>query len=168
MSKEIWKPVVGYEGLYEVSNYGRIKSFHIYRDGFIRKSYTYNKYGHQQIKLAKKGIQKGKQLHLLVLEAFISPRPENKEGSHIDGNPTNNFIGNLTWETHEINMQRQVEHDTIAKGSSNGHSKLNEEQIPRIRKMLSRGMTQKQIGLQFGVHNTTISRIQRGENWTHV
>ena len=93
--KEIWKDVVGYEGLYQVSNLGRVKSLRIKRhvDGIMTTKTRKNGYVFIFLHINKKRVWKS--VHRLVAIAFI-PNPENKsEIDHIDGNPSNNIVTNL-------------------------------------------------------------------------
>lgn len=94
MKKEVWKPVVGYEGLYEVSNLGRV--FGIKRNRI--KTLTLDKKGYQNVLLSKDGKGKRHRLHKLVAQVFI-PNPENKtEVHHIDFGKSN-VVTNLMWVT---------------------------------------------------------------------
>lgn len=115
--KEIWKDIVGYEGLYQVSNCGRVKSL---EKEVIHKRYgTYKlkekilkqyveKLGYVRVGLYKNCKIKHFLLHRLIAEAFI-PNPYNKPYiDHIDGNPKNNNIDNLRWCTHKENMNNPI------------------------------------------------------------
>ena len=112
MSKTVeeWRPVVGYEGLYEVSDWGRVRSLDRYvecncRWGKPMKQYFkgkmlnehYDKYGYLQVNLTVDGKTKTKKIHRLVAEAFI-PNPNRfPEINHIDENKINNIVENLEW-----------------------------------------------------------------------
>lgn len=98
--KEIFKPVIGYEGLYEVSNLGRIYSF--YKQKFIHP--RSNGRGYLQVELTKDKKQKMHFIHRLVAIAFL-PNPEKlPQVNHKDENKENNCIDNLEWCTSKYNM----------------------------------------------------------------
>ena len=102
-SIEKWKPVVGYEGHYEVSDQGRVRSLkkktpHVLKPGNNHKGYA-------QVDLCKDGHRWHRAVHLLVLEAFIGPRPDGMVACHYDDDPQNNHIDNLRWDTISANIQ---------------------------------------------------------------
>lgn len=120
---EIWKPVVGFEGWYEVSNYGRVKS--------LRRMTNPSTTGRQRSvpeKMLKfdqnirdrhfraplsRGAKTQKFLvHRLVLMAFVGPCPPGMEGCHNNGNPIDNRLENLRWDTRSANTLDKVRHGT--------------------------------------------------------
>jgi len=112
---EIWKPVVGYEGLYEVSSLGRIRSLpRNTTHGGIMKPYRSPHNGYMYVALTKCGDRKTKRVHKLVLMAF-DPRPtgayydKNYTINHIDGDKTNNMLSNLEWCTQSENQIKAYE-----------------------------------------------------------
>lgn len=115
---EVWLSVKGYEGLYEVSHLGRIRSIDRrveYSDGrvVIKKgkilSISAGKNGYENVRLYKDKKAKNHSVHRLVAQAFI-PNPEDKpQVNHKDRNPLNNDFTNLEWVTHKENAQHAVE-----------------------------------------------------------
>lgn len=105
MMTEQWKQIKGYEGLYEISNHGRVRSFH--KKPFIMKQWMHYK-GHMFIHLNNMGRRKFF-VHRLVALAFI-PNPENKDVvNHIDSNKANNLVTNLEWMTGAENTRYYFE-----------------------------------------------------------
>lgn len=95
---EIWKDIVGYEGFYQVSNLGRVRSLKC-----IKRT-IFNNSGYEIVNLKVKRKQKNKLVHRLVAETFI-PNPFNKEQvNHKDGNKKNNSVDNLEWCSRHENM----------------------------------------------------------------
>lgn len=109
---EIWKPVFNYEGLYEVSNYGRVKSLprNNKKHESILKPYINRRNGYVYYGLYRNNIYKSHRAHKLVMEAFTEYKSLGyvlyQEIDHIDGDKTNNALSNLEVVTHLENMQR--------------------------------------------------------------
>ena len=80
-----------------------------------------SKYGHLSVVLSKDGKQYTRRVHRLMLETFVGPCPEGMECCHNDGNPKNNLLSNLRWDTHKNNMQDAVKQGTMKKA---GKSKI--------------------------------------------
>ena len=98
---EEWKAIEEYDGRYEVSSFGRVRS--LKREQRILKADCFGRY--LQVGLYKNGVIKKKKVHRLVATAFI-PNPENKpQVNHIDGNTKNNNIDNLEWTTAQENVK---------------------------------------------------------------
>lgn len=114
---EFWKDVVGYEGLYQVSNFGRVIT--LYEKPYIKiLSDSINSGGYCQITLHKNNNKITNRIHRLVAEAFI-PNPNNlPHVNHKDEIKTNNFVNNLEWCTHEYNMNYGTRLDRFAKAVS--------------------------------------------------
>lgn len=125
--QEIWKDISGYEGLYQVSNLGRIKSLkgYYHRKEKILKSGIRN--GYYVINLSKKRERKSYQVHRLVAQAFI-PNPDNYLIiNHKDENPLNNYVGNLEWCSQKHNVCWSSYKMRKRKGIT--HSNTNEKYI---------------------------------------
>jgi hypothetical protein len=125
---ERWLPVPGYEGLYEVSNIGRVRSLpHKTRQGMRggRMRKTPLNAGYPVVSLYANGVGRVTSVHLLVAAAFIGPRPPGMEVRHLDGNPSNCVLSNLTYGTHTENMRDMLTHGTARKAvgtqCSRGH-----------------------------------------------
>lgn len=108
--KELWKDIKDYEGLYMISNLGRVKSNH--GKGRILKPRQSKSPGiegmYQRVMLFKDGVKHNKRIHRLVAEAFI-PNPDNKPYvDHIDTNPSNNTVTNLRWCTNQENVMNDT------------------------------------------------------------
>jgi hypothetical protein len=101
---EIWKDIAGFEGLYQISNSGRVKSFLNSKNGYILSA-KHSGGWYLSVRLTDGNVYKSFKIHRLVADAFI-PNPENKhEVNHIDGNKQNNMVSNLEWVTSSENMK---------------------------------------------------------------
>jgi len=116
---EQWKPVYGYEGIYEVSSHGRVRSVDrtvTYSGGRVRRlkgkvrRTPLNQDGYQVVKLCIHGKCQTRYVHSLVAESFIGARPEGMEVCHSDGNKTNNHVANLRFGTSSDNELDKVRH----------------------------------------------------------
>jgi hypothetical protein len=102
--EEIWKPVVGFEGLYEVSNLGRVKSLKFGKEKIMKPRIKNN---YVVLVLRKNNKQKHFNVSRLVLISFIGEDKERKECDHIDRNPRNNKLNNLRWVTRSENCSNR-------------------------------------------------------------
>lgn len=104
---EEWRPVVGYEGLYEVSDWGRVRSLpRKWAKGGMLKP-TPNKLGYLQVYLYKNGKKETRKVHILVMLAFVDRCPDGCEVDHIDWNPKNNRLDNLRYIPAKENASRK-------------------------------------------------------------
>lgn len=108
---ETWLPVVGYEGRYEVSSLGRVRSRLRDPQGRVMALVDYE--GYKRVTLCADGHLKTPQVHRLVVDALLlPPLPGQVEIRHLDGNPSNNAAANLAWGTHSENVEDTVRHGT--------------------------------------------------------
>lgn len=117
MSEEIWLPILGYEGAYEVSNQGRVRSLdRLDSRGRSRhaslRSLQAMRSGHLRVVVCKDGRRLTFQVHRLVLEAFIGPRPDGMEACHLNDDPSDNRVENLRWDTRSANVLDSVRNGT--------------------------------------------------------
>lgn len=110
--KEEWKPIKGYEGLYSVSNLGRVRSEdhtdkrgHVYKGRILNNAIANKKLGYRHVHLSKNGIAKWYSVHRLVAEAFVDNSNNYDIVNHLDNDPNNNAADNLEWTTYAGNMQ---------------------------------------------------------------
>lgn len=171
---EQWRPVVGHEGHYEVSDWGRVRSLdrmvssgsggqlrfckgQILRPG--RKSS-----GHVSVAL---GRGNSRDVHRLVLESFVGPCPDGLEALHSDDDGSNNRLSNLRWGTRGDNLVDAVRNGRRPIGSHQHMAKLTEADIPRIRAMFG-SVSLVSIARHFGVSESIIRQIKTGRAWAHV
>jgi hypothetical protein len=105
---------------------------------------------------------KHRDVHTLILEAFIGPRPPGMQCCHKDGNPLNNRLDNLRWDTPSSNSR-----DTVRHGRCN-FVKLTPSDVKSIRYLLATKAKRKRIAHMFGVSLACIKGIATGRNWKHV
>lgn len=169
MNDEIWKDIKGYEGLYQVSNYGRIKSLArivIGKNNSIRivkeKILKLHKdtIGYFDVTLSKNNKIKRILVHRLVTEAFIPNPLSLPEVNHKDGNKQNNYFVNLEWCTKSNNQKHAYKNklQVRAKGENAANSKLTNTQAEEIR-MLKGKISQHKMAEIYNVDDSTISQI---------
>lgn len=111
-----WRPIPGYEGTYEVSALGNVRSLTRTSRGRTWPTRILRAWlaaGYPQVTLVQNGVRTRRHVHTLVGEAFHGPRPHGAVIRHLDGNRTNNRADNLRWGTVQENM-----HDAIAHGTN--------------------------------------------------
>ncbi len=170
---EKWKPVY-FEGIdpnekYEVSNYGRVKSYKVNKDkGNIINGASLKGYKVLNIKLDS-GKRTTKYVHKLVAENFLNKESELQEHViHLDFDKQNNYYKNLRWVTKETMFEHQKINPNYKRGTIN-YSKLTETDVIRLKKKLKRGKNKLyKLAKEFGITHTQLNRIRSGENWGHV
>ena len=173
--KEIWKDIKGYEGSYQVSNLGRVKSLsrEIY---FSNRDYINltkeiilkpgnNGKGYLCVSFSKNNRQKSFRVHRLVAKAFIPNLKNKPQVNHKDGDKKNNCIENLEWCDNYENFQHALKNNLIASGVRAGMSKLTKRQVLEICKD-SRSF--RVLGKIYGVNSSNISDIKNRKSWKRI
>lgn len=174
MITEEWKPVVGYEGLYEVSNHGRLRSLErLSKDGRKLPTRLLNNTAiNGRVKVTLQSKVRGKpvkaSLHRLVMRAFVGECPNGKEVCHNDGNPSNNNLTNLRYGTRQENQDDRKLHGTDNIGIRHPMAKLTEEEVLDIRRLWSFDFTHQEIADYFCVSYDCCWRIINGTRWSHI
>lgn len=157
MIKERWLPIVGFEGRYEVSNRGRIKSLN-YRGHkgwveILKPSINYA--GYLVVMLGCERIQL--RLHCIVLEAFVGPRPLGMEGCHNNSKKVNCSLNNLRWDTPSGNAADRRPYD----GQRNPNAKLTDLQREEIKHRRLLGEPLKKLAYEFGITGVRVGQIAK-------
>lgn len=182
---EIWKAIEGYEGLYEVSNFGRVKSLNKYiknkygsfslrKEKFLSINYHKTKNKKRvncHVSLTKDYITKTYLVARLVGFAFVDNTENKPEINHKDGNTLNNYVNNLEWTTSSENQLHafRIGLQKSRKGEDNNFSKLTKKEVIEIKnKYIPRLYTQDRLAKEYNVKRNTISYIVNNINWKDV
>jgi hypothetical protein len=170
---ENWRPIPGYEGVYEVSDLGRVRFLgrQISVQGRFTRTYPPKVLspspagkGYLQVSLFSDGAQRWFKVAKLVCLAFHGPKPSPKhETRHVDGVRTNNRANNLCWATKSSNALDKVFH-----GTWRGRKRLTAEEIWEIRSRLAAGDSLTQIGRDLGVSKGSVFNIREGITYKEV
>lgn len=169
---EEWRDVVGYEGIYSVSNLGRVRRDKPYATthvGRILPWYVIRNY--PMVQLCNKG-QKKLTVHKLVAEAFIGPRPQGYTVNHKDGNKMNPCADNLEYCTPKENLDHAKQIGLMdTRGIRNGRAKLTEDDVRLIRSLYIPRHPEFNgyaLARRFSVAKNTIDQILKRTNWKHI
>jgi hypothetical protein len=179
ISTEIWKPVLGYEGFYEISSLGRVRSVkrtiirkngcpQTIRERMLKTDHDGSPYLHTSLSIG--GAVKTKSVHALVAEAFIPNPMKLPEVNHKDTNKRNNSIKNLEWMTRS---EQQIHARGFGLGpenvgSRNGQSKFNEQSAAECRERFLMGESLRGLASSFGVHVEVVRSLVKRRTWRHV
>lgn len=160
---ETWKPVIGYEGLYEVSDLGRVRSVNILKPERIK--------GYLRIALRKESCGKQKKffVHCLVMRAFVGPPPPGKEVNHKFGIRPDNRLTELEYATKQENQihARDILKRKYVCGSLHGRSKLTEEEVLEIRALRGK-WPMKLVAEHYRINIPSVSLIWNRRIWKHI
>ena len=176
-NKEIWKPIVGYEGLYEISNYGNLRSMPrviMRKDG---KPYTvqtikmlkpsYDKDGYLRIELNNKGVAKKYYVHRLVANSFIPNTFNKPQVNHKNAVKDDNSIENLEWVTNQENRDHVVKNklQPLQYGIKNPNVKLTVEKVIEIKKLKQQGIKPSVISKLTNIPISNVNNIINDYTW---
>lgn len=154
---EIWRDIKGYEGLYQISNEGKVKS--LPREWKCARNESGNRHRNEiimspqlrlnyyRVRLVKDGVGKNKSVHRLVAETFIDNPDKKPVIDHINGNPIDNRVENLRWCTQEENNGFELHRKNVGKALLG--RKHSEETIEKIRKKLYKSVNQYDLDGNF-------------------
>lgn len=161
---EEWRPVVGWEGVYEVSDAGRVRRIKESGKGrppvpYIIKPEINN--GYLKVTLKYNG-RKGKMwVHRAVAFAFLGKPPPGHEVAHGDGIGVNCHLSNLRWATKSENSLDRRKHGTVPWGTRHHWSTLSDEMVLRINDEIRAGLSNVEIGIKLGIPRQTSNAIRR-------
>ena len=171
--EEVWKDIDGYDGYYQISNKGRVRSWKNGRWGkrespLIMKQQL-NRYGYYEIRLQKNNVKRLHRTHRLVALNFIG-NPNNKPHvNHKDCNKINNNYKNLEWVTNSENIKHAVKNDLMARGERSGHAVLSRNDVLQIRSILEQGFAcKKELAIAYNVSLPTMYDVESRRSWRHI
>jgi hypothetical protein len=169
MAQETWKPIVGYEDRYAVSNLGRVKSlkYRARNRGSAQPSKVLTpvldgKGFYLRVKLYNGNGYKSRPIHQLVLEAFAGDCPEGMVVNHKDGNKQNNTLGNLEYVTLSQNSRHAMRNNFRS-------SNITVDEVYELRELYATGnFYQWELAERFGITQQQVSRIINKKRWSYV
>lgn len=180
---EEWRPIVGFEGFYEVSNAGRIRSVdHLLEsktDSIGRKmpaksikgrmiSQRLHQFGYFVVTLSKNGNRYTRTVHKLVAEAFFGVRKSGDVVRHLDGNPQNNNVSNLAYGSQKQNMQDAIKHGTVERGEQRYNAKLSNDDILKMKSDIANGMRSVDVSKKYGVSQIYVCKVINNTRWKSI
>ncbi len=176
--QEKWKDILAWEGLYQISNFGRVKSLEKH---VINKSGTYTKRkerilkpsiskGYYHVILHRDKFKKGYTVHRLVAVNFLIEHDKNLHINHKDGNKLNNHIENLEWCTQKENSQHAVKNGLYKPlfGEKAPRALIDKNKALLIISLLKSGFSGMEISEKTGTSNKIISSINTHTTWRHL
>lgn len=173
---EVWKAIAGYEGIYEVSTLGRVRSLDKPnatsgpRKGRIRRLVPigYDAQQYLSVMLYNGHVFRCARVHTLVLETFVRFRLPGEQARHLNGCSTDNRLSNLAWGTVEQNTADKFAHGTVRRGEAHHNAKMSVGDVHRVRDLRAFGYKYADIASHLGLTETQVAKVVRGEKWAHV
>jgi NUMOD4 motif len=159
----VWHPAVGWDGLYDVSDLGHVRSL---RSGKLLKPWLVN--GYQMVGLSRDGKTAHRLVHDLVAAAFLGPRRPGQQVRHGPSGKLNNRAASLCYGTPVQNKADQRRDGTDPVGSRNGFARLTESTVSQCRIRFAAGETCQTLAAELGVDLSTVALAMSGKTWAHV
>lgn len=169
-----WLDIPGWEGLYQASSDGQIKSLErvvLYQKRAPRTfpskilAQTVNPGGYKMVSLSRNGVRSVCYVHRLVALAFYGYPLDGQEVCHNNGDRLDNRFSNLRWDTRSGNFSDKLIHGTSNRGQNHGNAKLTEEQALAV---LRSTETHAEIARRYDISTSSVYLIKRGTNWKHL
>lgn len=154
--EEIWKDIINYEGLYKVSNLGRVKDY----KGNLKSTYINNK-GYYCLSLYKDGKTHHPTLHRVVATAFIPNLESYSQVNHIDGNKQNNIVTNLEWCNQRQNYDHGMNKFLYSKNEDHYFAKLTNEIVKCIPELYKLGFTRATVAKILEINPSSLEAIEK-------
>lgn len=176
---EIWRSIPGFEGSYEASDLGRIRSVARVvpstRNGraatraspskVLKPHLNVARGGYYSVKTSVDNHPVTKAVHSLVCSAFHGPRPDGMTAAHNNGVSTDNRAANLRWATMASNHADKLKHGTLLRGVTNAQAKLRDAEARAIKFSTE---NKHVLAERFGVSEATVRFIRSGKRWAHI
>jgi len=167
--KEKWKTISGNNN-YEISTHGRIKRIKAGRGAKVGKilNPTLDGAGYLIVSLYKNNKRNIDRVHQLTAFHFIGKRPSGYQINHKDCNKKNNRLRNLEYCTPLENTRHAIRHGLGGSGERNGMAKLTAKDVIKIRALVAKGETMKQVGKKFNISYQHVSDVSTNKRWAHI
>lgn len=185
-ASERWHPIAGFEGRYDVSDQGHVRSWFASggrprQQPHVLKGLASS--GYRRVTLTNGELRRVENVNILVLEAFVGPRPQRTgdvfDCRHLDGDRANNRLSNLAWGTRKENSADTVRHgrkptgddhwshqhpEKVRRGEHHHNARFSDEVVAEVRRRVLAGEGPTAVGREFGMSGVHAMRIARGQS----
>jgi HNH endonuclease len=169
-----FRPIKGFPG-YRVSRDGQVQSRWNRRgrrggmtDTWLPLKPIRSRWDHLSVNLHRDGEKTPRFVHHLVLEAFVGLRAPGLICCHWDGDPANNHLENLRWDTYKSNCDDMLRHGTRRRGATASRAKLRDDDVWEIRRLSNEGVLTRNLAERYRVGTANIRAIVKGLTWKHL